>query len=110
MNTQNNTAHRQEMQLTNIVGKENPFRVPQGYFDALPLQVMGRIRKQRQRLIALWHTGIAASLVLGLTVSGLYYYQQTSLENQTEYAYSIEELEYDVINNTEIAMYLTDAE
>ena len=39
----------EELVLTNRCGRENPFRTPEGYFEALPQQVMDRIRQRRKR-------------------------------------------------------------
>jgi hypothetical protein len=33
----------EEQYLINKAGKENPFRVPEGYFDSLASQVMSRV-------------------------------------------------------------------
>ena len=52
-----------EKRLKEQVGKENPFRVPEGYFSTLPDKVCVRIaRKQRERRMWRW---AAAAVMAG---------------------------------------------
>ena len=102
----------EEKLLNERFGNENPFRVPEHYFDEFPQRVMKRIAHQnRRRKMIRW--GIAA-MMTGIVFSSAFVLnnfrqQDTTLEADT--TQSVEDaLEYSMINNMDIATYLTEAE
>ena len=98
--------------------KVNPFKVPEGYFDTLPTAVMERIRQgeTKRRTIPLWPRLAIAAVLTGLIVTaGLFAYHSaepaassTALTAESDYAQ--DELEWAMIDNAEIEMYLAEAE
>ncbi len=71
--------------------KDNPFRVPQGYFESFEERVMSRIteesRKESKRILSIpmirWVAGVAAVFLLGLIgVQQFYMKPQHDLLNQ----------------------------
>ncbi|MCF0196106.1 MAG: hypothetical protein HUK03_02505 [Bacteroidaceae bacterium] len=102
---------KNEDELTQRVGKANPFRVPDDYFKTMPGRVSARIARRRH-LMWMWRGGIAAALVIGAMVWGAKLFtmpESTANDTIVENCYTDEELEYSTINNTEIAFYLTEA-
>ncbi len=105
----------EEQILQELVGRENPFRVPSGYFDAFPQRMARQIRqRRRRRMLRMWYASVAASVVVAMGIWGYLHHRstesmqptQTIAENNIMY----EELEYELITNSEIAMYLTEAD
>ena len=104
-----------EKRLKEQVGKENPFRVPEGYFSTLPDKVCVRIaRKQRERRMWRW---AAAAVMAGCvaTASLLLVRQSGNIQLAAEAggynAYEVEMLlDYNMVNNLEIVDYITEAE
>ena len=101
----------EEKLIAEKFGNENPFRVPDKYFDEFPQRIMQRIaRKKRQRKMIRW--GIAA-MMMGCILSTAFvmnnFKQQNSLEADNS-QYIEDALDYSMINNIEIATYLTEAE
>ena len=93
-------------------GNENPFRVPNNYFNEFPQLMMKRIERQRRhRRIIRWSiAAMLAGCVLSTTflMNGL---RQQSLPLEADNSQYIEDaLDYSMINNMEIATYLTEAE
>ena len=104
--------YNEETNLRERFGTENPFRVPEHYFDEFPQRVMKRIAHQnRRRKMIRW--GIAA-MMTGIVFSSAFVLnnfrqQDTTLEaDNTQYVEDA--LDYSMINNMEIATYLTEAE
>ena len=102
----------EEKQIIEKFGNENPFRVPNNYFEEFPQRIMKRIaQQQKRRKIMRW--GIAAMMtgcILGSTfVFNNIKRQNTSLEADNS-QYIEDALDYSMINNMEIATYLTEAE
>lgn len=104
-----------EKRLKEQVGKENPFRVPEGYFSTLPDRVCVRIaRKQRERRMWRW---AAAAVMAGCvaTASLLLVRQSGNIQLAAEASgYNADEVEmlldYNMVNNLEIVDYITEAE
>ena len=96
----------EEKLIMDRFGNENPFRVPENYFNEFPQRIMKRIERQRKRRRMIrW--SIAAMLtgcVLGTTLQ-----QNMPLEADNS-QYIEDALDYSMINNMEIATYLTEAE
>ena len=94
------------------LGNENPFRVPEHYFDEFPQRIMKRIaQKKRRRKMIRW--GIAA-MMTGCILSTAFVinnFKQQNLPLEADNSQYIEDaLDYSMINNMEIATYLTEAE
>lgn len=104
-----------EKRLKEQVGKENPFRVPEGYFSTLPDRVCVRIaRKQRERRMWRW---AAAAVMAGCvaTASLLLVRQSGNIQLAAEAGgYNADEVEmlldYNMVSNLEIVDYITEAE
>lgn len=99
-----------EKRLTELVGKENPFRVPEGYFDTLPDKVNARIAwKRRER--KLWRWAAAAVLTGCICTAGLVFMREDRMSDAEAYEDAMEMLmDYNMVNNLEIANYITEAE
>ncbi len=98
------------MQLTKA---HNPYRAPKGYFDKLPERVMQKVKaRQRRRMTIRWT--IAAMLAGCVVTAGFSLFDKNMQDKQrTELAHTqyIEDaLDYSMIDNAEIAYYLTEAE
>lgn len=103
--------------LLNTISRENPFKVPDGYFDSLPALIAERIAKENskpERIVSfkkifhpryavrhsesvLWR--IAACLLIAALISGVVYFNQPDINNNPELA-----LTYDDISNS-VYMY-----
>ena len=91
-------------------GKENPFGTPQGYFEALPQQVMSRIHRRRQQR-RVWRWAIAAVMTGCVFTAGLMFQNRQTADTLTAEDQYIEDmLDYSMMNNMDIAYYLTEAE
>ena len=102
----------EEKFLNERFGNENPFRVPEHYFDEFPQRVMKRIAHQnRRRKMIRW--GIAA-MMTGIVFSTAFvlnnFRQQDATLEADNTQYIEDALDYSMINNMEIATYLTEAE
>ena len=102
----------EEKLIMDRFGDENPFRVPDNYFNEFPQRIMKRIERQRRRRriirwsIAAMLTGCALSAMFLMNRNG-----QQDLSIEAENSQYIEDaLDYSMINNMEIATYLTEAE
>ena len=106
----------EEKVLLERCGRENPFRVPEGYFDTLPEKVMNRLPRRRRRSTLWLNWSVAAVLIgcVGLATFKIYDSpaSQSALVSQDadDEEYIEEALNYSMINNLEIATYLTEAE
>ena len=99
-------------------GTENPFRVPEGYFDQLADRVMAQLPEQsqqkRSRVVPLRKWFYAAACISVATVMGLtFYFQQTDTDEQQmatniESSYIEEAADYAMLDNAEIYACLAD--
>jgi hypothetical protein len=91
--------------------KANPFRVPEGYFEQLPSQVMSKlpdrtVRARRAPLRRLLYA--AASVVVALVIGATAYFQLQSHDEQDltasaeTYTYMDEAADYAMLDNIEI--------
>lgn len=109
----------EERHIEETFGRQNPFRVPEGYFDQLPDRVMAQLpqsdRQSRQVRLRRWLYA-AASVVL-LAVMGLTYYLHqeseelpavAAVEIGTDNSYIDDAADYAMIDNTEIYACLAD--
>jgi len=105
------TTEELEGKLLERFGTENPFKVPEGYFNSLPNKVMSRIARRRHRLL-IWRWAAAAVFVGFMATGGLLfdnYEKQLALEAENV-QYIEDALDYSMIDNMSIASYLTEAE
>ena len=110
---------KEEKRITELAGQQNPFRVPEGYFEGFNERLMARLpRTEKARTIPLrsrlWRYAAAVAVILGVgsalywnhdTRSEMAYYEESTLEQ-----YYNEALDYAMVDNMEIAAYLTEAE
>ena len=108
---------KEEQYLIDRVGKQNPFRVPDGYFDTLASEVMARIdaqeeRKPKAKSVLLRPVLYAAASVCALVISAAVYFsfdgsgtarpvQQTASVQQAEDSFD-EAADYAMIDNQDI--------
>ena len=104
-----------EKRLKEQVGKETPFRVPEGYFSTLPDRVCVRIaRKQRER--RMWRWAAAAVMAGCVAITSLLLVRQSgNIQLAAEAGgYNADEVEmlldYNMVSNLEIVDYITEAE
>lgn len=87
----------EEKYLIERVGKENPFRVPEGYFDTLTVQVMARVdaspqpapsvEKKKAKLVRLRpiHYAVAASVcALFISVAAYVSFNSSSVDSAVQ--------------------------
>lgn len=108
------TIEELEAKLLSRFGTENPFSVPEGYFNGLTERVMNRVA-QRKRHRLLWRWAAAAILVGCVAMGGMFFeysQQTTDISQQTaeDIQYIEDALDYSMIDNMSIASYLTEAE
>ena len=76
---------QEEKILIDQFGRQNPFRVPEGYFDSLTERVMTQLpeRKQKSRIVALRPWLYAAACFAAVAVMGLtYHFRQAEVPQQ----------------------------
>jgi len=110
----------EEKYIRERVGQDNPFRVPEGYFEQLTDQVMSQLpnRQQKPRLLQLrtWYYAAACVVLLGVMGATFYFHQgeneqqqiAVSTETNTENTYIDEVADYAMIDNAEIYACLAD--
>lgn len=110
---------KEEEMIRKIEGQKNPFRVPEGYFDNFNERLAKRLPPmQEQKTVRLtprlWRYAAAVLFIVG---AGIVLY--TSRSDQQSFAYSEEvsqeeyvneALDYILVDNMEIAEYLTEAD
>ena len=116
----------EEKELQARFGKENPFRVPEGYFDQLTDRVMAQLPEREQqaeqislsdrhpksRLVALRPWFYAAACTIAVVVMGVTFLSHDSAEEQplaststttnTESQYIDDAADYVMLDNAEI--------
>ena len=106
--------------IRELEGQRNPFLLPEGYFETFNERLAQRLPQQAQkpktvRLIPrLWRYAAAALVVFGVGI-GLYINRNslTTLAYNDEVSqeeYVNEALDYIMVDNMEIAEYLTEAD
>lgn len=128
MNTTNHIDDKTLREMTSSANGKNPFRVPEGYFDALPQRVMERIKEEgqagqpkRRRKSRFFIRLTAAAVLTGFfSLAGLMMYEQShpltpyqetaSIASASEMEYGDELLDYAMLDNSDIEYYLTVAE
>lgn len=112
-NTDKHSTEALEARLRQTIGSERPYTVPDGYFEALPQRVMERIRQQERirRRRRMWRWAAAAVMTGVIAAGGLLLDGSSSADSyEAENEYIEDALDYSMINNMDIAMYLTEAE
>lgn len=117
----------EEMYIQEKVGKRNPFRVPEGYFDNLTAQVMQNLPEQpkrRTKSVFMRPVFYAAASVCALLVAGAVWMWQANGETSTDTVqaqavvqpqqqevsgeYMDEAVDYMMLDNHEIYAYLAE--
>ncbi|MBQ4386507.1 MAG: hypothetical protein II822_02720 [Prevotella sp.] len=107
----------EELFIREKAGTDNPFRVPEGYFDQLTARVMAQLPeqpRQQSRTVPLRRWLYAAACVAFAAVMGLtYHFHQTGSDEQplatnTESSYIEEAADYAMLDNAEIYACLAD--
>ncbi len=113
---------KEDMNIQELVGRRNPFRVPEGYFEGFNERLMNRLPQTGKKgktvrlLPRIWHYAAAIVVVAGLTSVVLWSNRPsvtTQLAENNDAAvesFYDDELDYIMVGNTEIAVYLTEAE
>ena len=108
----------EEKYLKERMTKQNPFQVPEGYFDSFADQVMATLPERRQRakrvMLRLWASA-AACLVVAICSVAIYF-SKISSNDMMEVsqvavisdAYMDDAADYAMIDNTEIYACLAD--
>lgn len=111
-----NTYQNKEKELQEHIGKENPFRVPEGYFDTLPDRVMGQIARQKKQRDP-WRWVVAAVLAGCVAAGGFALFKNDmGLTSKSQSVASVtteqmnELLDCNIVSNLDIEYYLTEAE
>lgn len=105
-----------EQELMERVGNQNPFRVPDGYFEAFPSAIMSQIKQREQRRRRIWHwaaAAVVAGCVAGAGLSMMQWAPGTAHELASGAAnteYVNEMLDCNMMSNLDIENYLSEAE
>ena len=111
----------EEIKLQELAGKENPFRVPSGYFEHFDERLLARLpqpaeqpRKTIRLMPRLWRYAAAIVFVAGVGAAMLWN-RNTAQPTATTAELAQEEyyndaLDYIMVGNMEIAEYLTEAD
>ena len=128
MNRNDNTPANTLREMTRTSSnRHNPFKVPEGYFDALPHRVMQRIqaekrpvlqRTRKDKSLLFIRFAVAAMLAGVFFMAGVAIYNRstpfyTNTEDfifAHEIEYNDELLDYAMLDNSDIELYLTAAE
>ncbi len=109
----------EEKYLEKTLGRQCPFRVPDGYFDQLASRVMSQLPEQEQpaKTVHLRSWLYAAACMAVAAMMGVTYYfhqevegqpQAMVAENSSDNTYIEEEADYMMIDNAEIYACLSD--
>ena len=110
---------QEEKKITELGGRQNPFRVPEGYFEGFNERLFARLPQTKQAKVVslrrnLWRYAAAIVVVLGVG-SALYWNRGIAptlalSEEAAQEQYFNDALDYAMVDNMEIAAYLTEAE
>ncbi len=100
--------------------KGNPFLVPEGYFDDFTVQLMGKLQKQQKKgrlAVRIWKYAAILLLAIGIGLTFFLYSskktdltEETALQETYQEDYINDALDYAMIDNDEIELYLTEAQ
>lgn len=111
---------KEEQRIDELGGRNNPFRVPEGYFEQFDARLMARLPRTEKKakevrlMPRLWRYAAAVLIIVGVG-SAIIWNRQSSApiayneEVEMEEYYN-EALDYAMVDNMEIAAYLTEAE
>ena len=110
---------QEEIRITELGGTKNPFRVPEGYFEGFDERLLARLPQRKPARVVplrrnLWRYAAAIVVVLGVG-SALYWNRGIAptlalSEEAAQEQYFNDALDYAMVDNMEIAAYLTEAE
>lgn len=109
----------EEKYIEERFGRQQAFRVPEGYFDQLTARVMSQLpaEKQKTKTVSMRRWWYAAACIALVAVMGTtYYFHQdvaeqplsASVENGVDNAYIDDAADYAMIDNAEIYACLAD--
>jgi len=104
----------EETYLSERVGRENHFQVPEGYFDRFAEQLMQQLPERTAKKVALRKWLYAAASVAVVTVMALTLIperqdeQQAVADTMTDSSYMEEAVDYAMMDNVEIYACLAD--
>jgi hypothetical protein len=112
----------EEKYIEERVGKRNPFRVPDGYFDQLPEQLMTSLPERQPKAKSIWLRPVlyaAASVCALLICTGVYFVQSDKSKPETAMVTTApqqdpvdssfdEAVDYLMMDNHDIYTYLAD--
>lgn len=111
----------EEMYLNERMSKQNPFRVPEGYFDDFATQVMAKLPERESQPVAAKRVSfrpwmaIAASLVVAIFSVAVYFTHVGGQQEQPQQAsatvsdaYMDAAADYAMIDNAEIYAYFVE--
>lgn len=124
-------TNKEERHLKSRIGKQNPFRVPEGYFDSFAEQMMEKLPEQDARTVVMAkphrsravRTVLYAAACLCLAVLGtVIYWHKLSVQNvdsgstpvavhsatNADAAYVDAVADYAMMDNTDIYAYLSE--
>ena len=123
-------TNKEERYLKSRIGKQNPFRVPEGYFDSFAERMMENLPEQEARTIVMvkprrskvLRTVLYAAACLCIAVVGtVIYWQKLSMQNiessstpvavhatASSDAYVDAVADYAMVDNTDIYAYLSE--
>jgi len=117
---QQNMITKEEQRIDELGGRNNPFRVPEGYFEQFDARLMARLPRTEKKakevrlMPRLWRYAAAVLIIVGVG-SAIVWNRQSSApiaynEDVEMEEYYNEALDYAMVDNMEIAAYLTEAE
>ncbi len=100
-------------------GKENPFVVPDGYFDDFTARLTARLpetrKKEPRRRVHVWRYAAVLLVAFGVGLTFLFTSRQSDIladndgMEQYQEDYINDALDYALISNSNIELYLTEA-
>lgn len=108
-----NMQQDKEKLLLDRYGRKDPFRAPEGYFEELPQNIMQQIRLRRKKLVIFRWTAVAAMIACVSAITFTLMQFETAIPQQTaveDAQYYEDELDYSMLSNMDIALYITEAE
>lgn len=88
----------------NKIKKEEIYRIPDGYFEQLPQQIIQTIHKRKSKKRNLWISSVAAVLVLILCCTGVVNYMNNIKETKQKLA-ERQKIEEEQLKNQMIDYY-----
>lgn len=115
---QNTIVMKEENIICELEGGKNPFRVPEGYFENFNERLAARLPMQRQeprhRIVhmvpRIWRYAAAVVVLVGAGTAFYWNHQSARLDEIAQEEYYNAALDYIMVDNMEIAEYLTEAE